>query len=117
MNGLPPGDFQRKRDHFGRANFAARYRASFESGPRGQFLLEREEQALEPLLPRASDGLVLDLPSGSGRMGGILSRHGFRVVAADLSAEMLGPVAVPRGWPSGPMPAACRSEMRSSTAS
>lgn len=61
-------------------------------GNADQELVDRlERRSLTRLVARASgpDDRILDMPSGYGRLAGILSERGGRVVAADRSAEML----------------------------
>ncbi len=77
--------------HYQRQEIAAAYDDARFRGLRGRFvnLLERR------LLMRAIAGLphgalVLDLPTGTGRMARWLTEAGYRVVGTDISLPMLG---------------------------
>ena len=50
---------------------------------------------------RGEGGLVLDLPCGTGRLGGALAAAGYAVVGADLSREMLCQAVATAGSPNG----------------
>jgi SAM-dependent methyltransferase len=78
-------------------NAGRRYAGSRFGGPRAA---GRDPKLVGRLLGRfalqkGSLDWVLDLPSGTGRLGTTLAAHGRRIVAADLSASMLA--EVPQG--------------------
>src|SRR6185312_13569836 len=49
----------------------------------------RECRAVEARLDQVPHGTALDLPAGTGKLAGILSARGTRVVASDISSSML----------------------------
>ena len=57
-------------------------------GKSGQYILQKDLQALLGLLP-PSPALLLDIPCGTGVYMDILRNHGYRTIAADASWSML----------------------------
>jgi SAM-dependent methyltransferase len=52
-------------------------------------LIVAEERALLPILDRASPGVAVDAATGTGRVAAYLRSRGHRVLACDLSEQML----------------------------
>jgi ubiquinone/menaquinone biosynthesis C-methylase UbiE len=69
-------------------SLAQRYDAHRFGGKSGQFILQKDNEALHALLP-ATGGLLLDIPCGTGVYTAALSGNGHRPIAADASLPML----------------------------
>ena len=56
-----------------------------------RFVAYRERRAVDACLRRTTTklDLVLDIPAGTGKLAPIHARHGYGVIAADVSADML----------------------------
>lgn len=77
--------------HYQRDEIAATYDDARFRGLRGRFVNQLERRLLMRSiagLPAAA--LMLDLPTGTGRMARWLAEAGYRVVGADISLPMLG---------------------------
>ena len=75
-------DYQREYQEEGKAK---RYNEAYRDRPTKRWSTEREYRLLERHLgsrPRA--GVLLDIPSGGGRLSGVLSRHADLLVEADI---------------------------------
>src|SRR5947207_15757250 len=75
---------------YGSPEGAAAYRAKYERSWLRRLSARREALLLRWALERAgTEGVVLDVPCGAGRMVPVLLEHGRRVTAVDPSAAML----------------------------
>ena len=72
------------------AQFGPRARAYVESAVHSQ---GADLEAIGALAEKARPELALDLGAGGGHVAYVLARHARRVIAADLSSEMLAAVA------------------------
>jgi ubiquinone/menaquinone biosynthesis C-methylase UbiE len=57
-------------------------------GKSGQFILQKDTQALQSLLPPAP-AIILDIPCGTGVYMDALQAHGYSILAADASWSMV----------------------------
>lgn len=71
---------------------ADRYDAWFET-PVGSWAGQREDEAIDALLPLHAGDLLLDIGAGTGRHAASLAMRGARVIAIDPSAQMLARAA------------------------
>jgi SAM-dependent methyltransferase len=72
------------------AQFGPRARAYLESAVHGQ---GADLEAIGALAEKARPELALDLGAGGGHVACVLARHARRIIATDLSSEMLAAVA------------------------
>jgi len=77
----------RKRAHYAALRVVAVYEHRRYGGRSGRYVHEREVAIILNMLP--AGGRILDLPSGTGRIGEALKRRGFDVLSADSSRPML----------------------------
>jgi ubiquinone/menaquinone biosynthesis C-methylase UbiE len=83
------GTYEAKR-HYQREEIASTYDATRFRGLRGAFVNRLEQRLLMQTIAGLPPGaLVLDLPTGTGRMARYLGRAGYRVIGADISLPML----------------------------
>ncbi|HEY5624566.1 MAG TPA: class I SAM-dependent methyltransferase [Gammaproteobacteria bacterium] len=75
--------------------YASTYKNEYEDGwklrnLRSRLVASAEIHAVTKALDGARlEGAILDIPCGTGKLGGTLSRYPVRITAADLSAEMM----------------------------
>jgi ubiquinone/menaquinone biosynthesis C-methylase UbiE len=83
------GTYEAKR-HYQQEEIASTYDAVRFRGLRGAFVNRLEQRLLMQTIAGLPPGaLVLDLPTGTGRMARRLAQAGYRVVGADISLPML----------------------------
>lgn len=82
------------RDHYKSAAVANAYHAEFTSlrglnGFRFRLITRRERTVTRQLLRLIGPRTVLDIPAGTGKMAPVYKELGIKVIAADISNEML----------------------------
>jgi len=88
--------FQETKERYQSSQYATQYKSEYEAGfsfknIRSRIIAYREIAVIQSILSDIQDidGLVLDIPCGTGKLGKTLSSFPVTILASDISSEMM----------------------------